>query len=265
MTYSENKFQSIEFNPAMSLSLQLDLMLCRSNIDSLMEECHSLWKSPSDTRWKRVASINRSVLFKSTEKSSADVARWFCSLLKKKGIPHAIGGALAYSYWALPRYTADVDMNCFLPANKGNIQKILDLAKENEMKPINRITNEPISDEEAMLYGERHFKLFFVERGGTPIDIFLQNEFDSPVDMVAAAHLRVKICEDVPLLDAESLALFKLLWLRPKDIPDLERLFACQDLDFDYIEKNLNSILADDDKSIVVFHNLKKQSTLLKE
>jgi hypothetical protein len=31
------------------------------------------------------------------------------------GVPYAIGGALAYGYWAVPRATLDIDVNVFVP------------------------------------------------------------------------------------------------------------------------------------------------------
>ena len=34
--------------------------------------------------------------------------------LREAGVPHAIGGALAYGWWAVPRATMDVDINVFV-------------------------------------------------------------------------------------------------------------------------------------------------------
>ncbi|MHB1846249.1 MAG: hypothetical protein ACYCWW_15610 [Deltaproteobacteria bacterium] len=31
-----------------------------------------------------------------------------------RGIPYAVGGALAYSFWGIPRATLDVDLNVFV-------------------------------------------------------------------------------------------------------------------------------------------------------
>jgi hypothetical protein len=38
-----------------------------------------------------------------------------CQLFDREGMPYALGGALAYSYYGVPRSTSDLDVNVFLP------------------------------------------------------------------------------------------------------------------------------------------------------
>ena len=46
--------------------------------------------------------------------NAAQVGLALARALEAKQVPYAIGGALAYGVWALPRATKDVDINIFL-------------------------------------------------------------------------------------------------------------------------------------------------------
>ena len=47
--------------------------------------------------------------------TAPEVARALADVLEREALPYAIGGALALGFYALPRATADVDLNVFLP------------------------------------------------------------------------------------------------------------------------------------------------------
>lgn len=47
--------------------------------------------------------------------SATDVARTLGAALESAGLPHAIGGAIAYGFYGPPRATFDVDVNVFVP------------------------------------------------------------------------------------------------------------------------------------------------------
>lgn len=53
-------------------------------------------------------------------------------------------------------------------------------------------------------------------------------------------------------LSAESLAVFKLLFFRPKDIVDLQRLIAVQGerLDTNYVRRHLVEMMGEDDERV---------------
>ncbi len=44
----------------------------------------------------------------------AELAAKLSDLLTRAGIPHAIGGAVAYGFWGNPRGTRDLDLNIFV-------------------------------------------------------------------------------------------------------------------------------------------------------
>ena len=45
---------------------------------------------------------------------AAQVARQLADALESAGVPYALGGALAYGYWAPASGTLDVDLNLFV-------------------------------------------------------------------------------------------------------------------------------------------------------
>jgi len=52
------------------------------------------------------------------ERSAAEAAQRIADALESAGISHAIGGALALAIAGVPRGTADVDINVFVPEDR---------------------------------------------------------------------------------------------------------------------------------------------------
>lgn len=50
--------------------------------------------------------------------NAAEVGLSLARTLEDRGLPYALGGALAYGVWALPRATRDVDLNLFLEPDR---------------------------------------------------------------------------------------------------------------------------------------------------
>jgi len=149
------------------------------------------------------------------EADPATLAVHFGQTLASAGVPYAIGGAIAYGFWGVPRGTRDLDINLFVPASAG--RAAIDALVEAGLT---------INPAQALRSG--------AERGdarGTyenvPVDLFFVS---IPLHESAARRT-----SEVPLLDAtirilsaEDLTLFKLLFFRGKDIVDVERLVAVQ-------------------------------------
>jgi hypothetical protein len=51
--------------------------------------------------------------------SAAEVARALADVLERRGLPYAIGGAIALGFYAVPRATVDVDVNIFVSPDEG--------------------------------------------------------------------------------------------------------------------------------------------------
>jgi len=48
----------------------------------------------------------------------AELAVLISRCLEDAGIPYAVGGAVAYGFWGVPRGTQDLDLNLFVPAEQ---------------------------------------------------------------------------------------------------------------------------------------------------
>lgn len=154
-------------------------------------------------------------------------------------IPYAIGGALALSYWAVPRATADVDVNVFV-----------DDASLEAMCVALASLGLPIELGAARLASESS-GLIVVRWNQMRVDLFTPSISFS----WEAMRTRRRVVIDgssVALLSPEALAVFKLLFFRPKDIADLQRLIGVQGaaLDVEYVRSHIVAMMGEDDERV---------------
>jgi hypothetical protein len=131
-------------------------------------------------------------------------------------LPYAIGGALALGAWGVPRTTSDVDVSVFV--SESELDRLLD------------------SLERAGAMVEREEAHRTVARTGLFVAFFARTR----IDLFIAHHpwhaemQRRRVSLPTPdgqprwFLSLEDTALAKLLYARPKDVQDLDRLFAVQ-------------------------------------
>lgn len=152
------------------------------------------------------------------------------------GIPYALGGALAYGIWAIPRATVDVDINVF--ASDEELPRVFDA-----LESLGIEVDRALAAQAAAARG-----MFVVRWGRYRIDIFTPS---IPFSDEAARTRRTHEIEGqrVTFLSAEALAVFKLLFFRAKDIVDLERMIAVQGerLDQAYVRQQLIAMMGEDD------------------
>jgi hypothetical protein len=162
-----------------------------------------------------------------------------------RGISYAIGGALAYGLWGVPRATIDVDINIF--GAQEELSNVFDALTELGIV---------IDREQASIAAGRRGQ-FNAQFGMFRIDVFTPSiEFCRE-----AERTRVRQTIDdqsVWFLSAESIAVFKLLFFRTKDIVDLQRLVAVQQqrLDCGYIRRHLVEMMGEDDERVVRWDKL---------
>jgi hypothetical protein len=167
-------------------------------------------------------------------------------MLEQKGIAHALGGALALGAHGVPRGTLDVDLNVFvtdeeLPAVLAALQS-LGVAL-------------PAA---AALARARRDGMFVGTWAGMRIDVFVPSIPFSE----EAGRTRVRMTDDagnsVWFLSAEAITVFKLLFFRPKDLADLERLVAVQGtaLNRAYVRSSLVDMMGDDDERVIAWDRL---------
>jgi len=176
------------------------------------------------------------------------VARRLADELELLAVPYAIGGAIAYGLHAPPRATNDVDLNIFLEPDQ------LDpafTALENAGASLDRRS----ARQSAAGRGD-----FAVKVDGMRVDVFT---ISIPLSRAAASRTRrgVLLGRPIMVLSAEDLVLFKLLFLRAKDISDVKRLVAFQAgaLDRGYVRGWLVDLVGEDDERTALWDSLVAQ------
>lgn len=171
------------------------------------------------------------------ERSAAEAARELADALERAAIPYAIGGALSLAVAGVPRGTADVDINVFVPVSA--TPHVLATLAECGVS----------ADEDASLARAEHDGMFVGRWDGMRIDVFLPSIPFSD----EAARTRRRISDESGwsgwFLSPEALSVFKLLFFRGKDMVDLERLVAVSGpaLDHAYVRRWIVEMMGEDD------------------
>lgn len=149
-----------------------------------------------------------------------DVARHLAAALDEQGQEYALGGALALGYWAAPRGTLDVDLTLYIgPERPGAcIQSMIDADCD-----VN-------ASEATRMIAEHYF--FRAYYGEFRIDVFLP---ESPFYKVAKERRRQMDLDGQAIMvwDAETLAVFKMMFFREKDLVDVKSMLRTQGANFD--------------------------------
>jgi hypothetical protein len=165
-------------------------------------------------------------------------------LLDAAGLPYAIGGALALGIHGVSRSTQDVDVNVFVQPEE--LERLLDVLSANGVS-----VDRSKARSEGLNEG-----VFFTWAGSTRIDVFLPS-----IDLSwEALRTRVSVSvDDQPtwFLSAEMLSCFKLLFFRPKDLVDLERLVAVnRALDVTRVRELIVGAMGPDDERVRAWDNI---------
>ena len=164
--------------------------------------------------------------------NAAEIAQRLAAALAVISQPYAIGGALALGYWGVPRGTNDVDITLFLPPDEPDkciscLQQIgCDLWA---------------ADVRTSLVEHGFCRVAF---SGVRVDVFLPS-----VDFYESARQRRREVylgnQLIWIWDAESLAVFKMMFFRRKDIADVEQILRTQSagsFEHDWVREHLISI-----------------------
>ena len=159
--------------------------------------------------------------------SAYDSALVIARELERRGVPYAIGGALAYGIWSDPRNTNDIDLNVFVGDDR------LDEAFT-ALEAVGTRLDRDQARRDAASRG-----MFVGHLGDYRVDVFTPSiDFSHE-----AARTRRRVAvgdESFDFLSPEAITLFKLMFDRGKDRVDLERLVAaCPTLDRDYVRRHL--------------------------
>ena len=131
------------------------------------------------------------------------------------GIPHAFGGALALAYYATPRATLDIDCNVFVAADES--ERVMEA-----IAPLGVAA--PSAKERSALRDRGQMRVFWAH---TPLDLFFAYDPLHESCLERTRRVPFGAGATLPILSAEDLAIFKILFDREKDRRDLgEMLFA---------------------------------------
>lgn len=156
--------------------------------------------------------------------------------LDRADIPHAFGGAIAVGYYREPRATIDIDVCIFVqPADR---KKVLDSLATLFPLPDRDALGEDISGREQ---GQAKW-------GRTKIDLFFSFlDFHESV----AARTRIEDYEGtaIPILSAEDIIIFKVIYGRAQDWADIEAVFELrgEELDLEYMTDWIRKLVGDKD------------------
>jgi hypothetical protein len=163
--------------------------------------------------------------------TAPDVARQLAAALEAQGHDYAIGGAIALSFWGDPRGTIDVDLTLFLPMEQS--RKCLDILKDIGCQ----------FDEPSALASLNEHGFCKAACGGLKVDVFLAS---IPFYEEARRRRSRKPIEgqEVWIWDAETLAVFKMMFFRLKDLADIEQILRARgsQLDRAWVRQQLESM-----------------------
>jgi hypothetical protein len=174
------------------------------------------------------------------DRTAAEAAQRIADALEAASLPYAIGGALALAIAGVPRGTADVDVNVFVPEQ--DVPRVIDVLRNLGIE----------IDPGAAIARAARDGMFVGRWDGMRIDVFLPS-----IPFAHEAHrtrTRVTDAEGWAgwFLSAEALAVFKLLFFRGKDMVDLERLVAVsgERLDRAYVRRWIVDMMGEDDERV---------------
>jgi len=173
------------------------------------------------------------------------IAARLAHALDDASIPYAIGGAIAYGLWGDPRGTHDVDINLFV--NGSELDAAFD-ALESAGVTLDRVGARRADAEGDVIMG-------WCE--GVRIDLFTPSIPFSWEAMTTRVRFAGPL-GDAAYLSAEATAVFKLLFFRPKDLVDLEKLVAVQgpDLDVMYVRRWMTDMMGEDDERVAFWDRI---------
>jgi hypothetical protein len=177
--------------------------------------------------------------------SLVDAVAALIDALEGAGFPYALGGAVAYSAWAEPRATRDVDVNLWLPLERID-EAFAALGRAGVA------VNPAAARKEA---GERG--MFIGRLGEYRVDVFVPSV--PFYDEALRRRVRTRVARrDTWVLSADTLAVFKMLFNRPKDIADVGRLLQIQKqrMDVAFVRHWLVEMLGADDERIGTWDRL---------
>jgi len=165
--------------------------------------------------------------------------RLIVSVLRRAGIPHALGGAIALAFAGEPRGTLDIDLNVFVEPEQSG--PALEALKELGI-PLDA------AEVQQRLNRDGQVRLRWNE---TFVDLFFSNV---PFHTASSERIRtVPYGEDeISVLSPEDLVVYKAMFNRLKDWADIEQVLYRQGhvFDLDYARGWLVEMVGESDERV---------------
>lgn len=159
--------------------------------------------------------------------------------LRDAGLPYAFGGAIALNYHRDPRSTLDIDINIFLDPSQQTaaLDALQPLCGLSEREKLERSIRE--QGQGRASWDETFVDLFFADT----------DFHHSMAERVVVEPFADRL---IPVLSIEDLLVCKVLFDRPKDWQDIDKVLQMRrgSLDSEYMDKWLGTFLALDDPRI---------------
>jgi hypothetical protein len=182
--------------------------------------------------------------------TAADIARRVADVLERRGLPYAIGGAIALGFYAAPRATIDVDVNIFVPPAE-RLHEILAALAEVGFSP---------HDDPAVL--ERNAISEGQFRGtveGLRLDVFVP-AIPYYAELMNRRREASLLGRPIWILDAADLVVLKMMFFRRKDLADVESILRNlgPDLDRRFVHGKLTDLVGSEDERIEALASIER-------
>jgi predicted nucleotidyltransferase len=173
----------------------------------------------------------------------ADVVLRLAAVFEQLGLPYAIGGAVATSFWGVPRTTQDADCLVAVPAVA--YQRLADVLNATGFMIDRSSDLQPVTVE-ALLQQVRDDKYMTLACRATSVELFI------PVVPLQHSILKRAVVRrfhghDIRVTTAEDLILLKMAFHRQKDLHDIKGILHVQQgrLDIPYLRHWSGQMLED--------------------
>ena len=179
--------------------------------------------------------------------SAHEVALRIANRLEDDGIAYAIGGALALGAHGAPRATKDVDITIFLP--EVELPRAFDALERAGL----------MFDRQEATRDVARIGLFKAHAGRMVVDVFLSEHPQYEAMRTRRVSLEID-GKRLWFLSAEDLCIHKLIYGRPKDLIDLERLIAVRpSIDLAYVRSWLSRMIPPGDRRFDALDDLERR------
>lgn len=180
--------------------------------------------------------------------STLQLAEHIARCLEEDGLEYAVGGALALTVHALPRETADVDISIF--ARDTELSRVFDALERAGV----------MVDRADAVRSQARIGMFTGRAGKRLVDVFLHAHPHFEAMHGRRVEATTPSGERMWFISAEDLCITKLWFGRPKDVADLEHVFAAHpDLDVAYVRSWLTQMLPAGDRRMSMLDDLERR------